>query len=78
MMRWVLGLAGALVLAAGIFTGVVLWRTSSFGDGAAAAETMALPEPPTVDVQMAAEALGEAIRFETVSTGAGARASTTS
>ncbi len=72
MMRWVLGVAGAAVLAVAAVAGVVVWRTNSFGAGAAAAETMSLPEPPAVDVGRAAEALGEAIRFQTVSTGAGA------
>lgn len=71
MMRWVLGLAGALVLAAVAVAGVVFYRTSSFGAATLATETMTLPEPPAVDVQLAAEALGEAIRFQTVSTGAG-------
>lgn len=60
-----------VVLAIAALGGVMVWRTSTFGASVAADATETLPEPPAVDVATAADALGAAIRIQTITYAAG-------
>ncbi|MEM8636430.1 MAG: M20 family peptidase [Pseudomonadota bacterium] len=62
-----LGIAGLLAL----FIGIILVRTFSYGGPVDGVRQVTLPEPPTVSAQRAAERLGEAIRFQTITLQAG-------
>ena len=70
-MKLVLKIAAVLVLAVAVLAGVVFWRTSSFGTGAATQAAVTLPAPPAVDVNAAADMLGAAIRIQTITYAAG-------
>jgi carboxypeptidase PM20D1 len=50
-----------------VLIGVVLYRTFTYGPGQSAAAPVALAAPIPIDVNAAAQHLGEAVRFQTVS-----------
>ncbi|MEZ5937302.1 MAG: M20/M25/M40 family metallo-hydrolase [Hyphomonadaceae bacterium] len=64
-MKRLLTVLGVLVTAIVVLGAVMVWRTSNWGGGDTDA-SFQLPDPPNIDPQIAAEALGQAIRFETV------------
>ncbi|MEM7663741.1 MAG: M20 family peptidase [Pseudomonadota bacterium] len=62
-----LGLAGLIIL----LVAIVLVRTLSYGGPVEGVQSVDLPEPPNVSAERAAERLGEAIRFKTITLKAG-------
>lgn len=62
-----LAILGAIIL----LVGVVVVRTLSYGGTSASVEQVSLPEVPAFDANIAAQRLGEAIRFRTITVAAG-------
>ena len=62
-----LGVGGGIVL----IVAIVLFRTFTFGSAAATGPAITLQAPPDIDTMQAAEHLGEAIRFRTVTVAPG-------
>lgn len=65
--RVLLGLGGAIIL----LIGIVLVRTLNYGGAPQNVRDIVLPEVPAFDAMVAAEHLGEAIRFKTVTVAPG-------
>lgn len=63
-----------LLMGGGLFAlliGIVLFRTFSYGGPPQNVQIVTLPSPPTINVDRAAEHLGQAIRFKTVTVASG-------
>ena len=65
--RVLLGLGGVLIL----LIGIVLVRTFTYGGAPQNVREIVLPEVPEFDANVAAEHLGEAIRFRTITVAPG-------
>ncbi len=65
-MKLILRAFAASVLAIVIAIAIMIWRTTSYGADATSTDAIALPDPPAFNLDAAAQSLGAAIRFQTV------------